>query len=168
MNNTSSCSPLPFGILESMFPAESYNQLLQGNSSNFLVSIYCFFILRVSIILHWLWWSWYILCTIAGNHCYMIHFKFVCFYLHYNTTRKRLTTGTLKRLTAGTFVFAGDHLAGGKPLPPAHWKTPGVTQITAGTLANSPGVLFTAGTFQTAGGIKLPPANSPMRQRYVF
>jgi hypothetical protein len=67
----------------------------------------------------------------------------------------------LKRLTAGIFVFAGDHLAGGKPLPPAHCKPPGVTQITAGTSANSPGVLFTAGTFQFARGIELPPAKQP-------
>jgi hypothetical protein len=75
---------------------------------------------------------------------------------------------TRKRLTAGTFVFAGDHLAGGKPLPPAHCKPPGVTQITAGTSANSPEVLFTAGTFRFARGIKLPLANNPMRRRYVF
>lgn len=29
------------------------------------------------------------------------------------TTRKKLTAGALERLTAGTFVFAGDDLAGG-------------------------------------------------------
>jgi hypothetical protein len=42
------------------------------------------------------------------------------------TTRKRLTAGDLKRLTAGTFGFAGDNLAGGKWLPPAPSVSPAV------------------------------------------
>jgi hypothetical protein len=45
---------------------------------------------------------------------------------HGVTTRERLTTGELKRLTAGTFGFAGDHLAGGKGLPPALSYSPAV------------------------------------------
>jgi hypothetical protein len=43
------------------------------------------------------------------------------------TTRKRLTTGTLKRLTAGIFAFAGDNLAGGNALPLAPSFSPVVT-----------------------------------------
>jgi hypothetical protein len=43
------------------------------------------------------------------------------------TTRKRLTAGTLKRLTAGVFAFAGDNLAGGNALPLALSFSPVVT-----------------------------------------
>jgi hypothetical protein len=43
------------------------------------------------------------------------------------TTRKGLTTGDLKMLTAGTFGFASDNLAGGKRLPLAFSDSPVVT-----------------------------------------
>jgi hypothetical protein len=43
------------------------------------------------------------------------------------TTRKKLTAGDLKMLTAGTFEFADGNLTGGKRLPPAFSNSPVVT-----------------------------------------
>jgi hypothetical protein len=75
--------------------------------------------------------------------------------VHTSTTRQRLTTGDLKWLTAGTFAFASDNLAGGNALPPAFCKPPGVTQNTAGTLS------------QTAGG-NIYHRHFPIRQGHLI
>ena len=63
------------------------------------------------------------------------------------TTRKLLTAGGQNQAIPGGLQTAGDHLAGGNSLPPAVWKPPGVTQVSAGGL-------------ETVGGIPLPPAVS--------
>jgi uncharacterized metal-binding protein len=82
------------------------------------------------------------------------------------TTTKSLTAGAPKTPTAGVFVFAGDHLAGGKLLSPALSCSPAVTptyrwhllQFASGIcyrrhLAYSPGVtLCIAGTYVLARG----------------
>ena len=64
------------------------------------------------------------------------------------TTRKRLSAGGRFWAIPGGLQTSGDHLAGGNSLPPAVWKPPGVTKVSAGGFA------------QTAGGILLPPAVS--------
>jgi hypothetical protein len=57
------------------------------------------------------------------------------------TTRKCTTAGAPETLTAGVFVFAGDLLAGGNPLPPAFFKSPVVSVIIPGAFLKSPAVL---------------------------
>jgi hypothetical protein len=71
------------------------------------------------------------------------------------TTRKKLTAGDLKRLTAGTFGFFGDHLAGGNSLPPAYCNSPGVTPVSAGGFAQNAGGKDIAGASKTASGTSL-------------
>jgi hypothetical protein len=75
----------------------------------------------------------------------IVHHKFSnpCWYINFPgyTTRKCTTAGAPETLTAGVFVFAGDLLAGGNPLPPAFFKSPVVSVVIPGAFLKSPAVL---------------------------
>jgi hypothetical protein len=56
------------------------------------------------------------------------------------TTRKSITAGVPKCITAGVYAFAGDHLAGGNVVSPAFFNSPVVTAVIPGALPESPAV----------------------------
>jgi hypothetical protein len=85
-----------------------------------------------------------------------------------STTRNYLTAGTLDWPTAGTLLFAGDNLAGGKALPLASSISPAVTCRYPRRLPIfASGICYPRHMPKTPAIVRFTPGTCHVRQRYV-